>query len=81
MLNPSKRLSNTFHSGVVHHLGTLGQLGLLPFWRLDVEKLAAAKVEFAALERDGIVQCSDTYLRFLYFYLFFFIFFCMAIFA
>jgi hypothetical protein len=31
-----------------------------PFRRLDPEKLAAAKAEFAALERDGIIRRSSS---------------------
>jgi cleavage and polyadenylation specificity factor subunit 1 len=45
---------------VVHHLRTTGPPVSSPFRRLDAEKLAAAKAEFAALERDGIVRRSDS---------------------
>ena len=31
-----------------------------PFRRLDTEKLAVAKAEFAALERDGIIRRSSS---------------------
>ena len=59
MLNPSKRLPDTSH-GVLHHLRTSGPPISSPFRRLDAEKLAAAKAEFSALEKDGIVRRSDS---------------------
>jgi hypothetical protein len=43
--NPSKVLPASSH-GVVHHLRTTGLSIALPFWWLDAEKLAAAKVDF-----------------------------------
>jgi hypothetical protein len=45
---------------VTHHLRTNGPPIASPFRRLDAEKLAAAKAEFAELERDGIVRRSDS---------------------
>jgi hypothetical protein len=59
VLNPSKRLPPTSH-GVQHHLLTQGPPVASPFRRLDPEKLAAAKAEFATLERDGIVRRSNS---------------------
>jgi len=59
VINPSKKLPPTFH-GVEHHLRTQGPPVSSPFRRLDPEKLAAAKAEFAALERDGIVRRSNS---------------------
>ena len=59
VVGDSGRLPETTH-GVVHHLRTTGPPIASPFRRLDAEKLAAAKAEFAALERDGIVRRSDS---------------------
>jgi hypothetical protein len=53
-----KVLPQTSH-GVEHHLETRGLPIASPFRRLDPEKLAAAKAEFAALERDGISRRSS----------------------
>jgi hypothetical protein len=59
VVNPSKVLPQTSH-GVEHHLETRGPPIASPFRRLDTEKLAAAKAEFAALERDGIIRRSSS---------------------
>ncbi len=59
MVNPSKVLPQTSH-GVEHHLETRGPPIASPFRRLDAEKLAAAKVEFAVLERDKIIRQSSS---------------------
>ncbi len=59
VLSDTGRLPETSH-GVVHHLRTTGPPVASPFRRLDAEKLAAAKAEFAALERDGIMRRSDS---------------------
>jgi hypothetical protein len=59
VVNPSKVLPQTSH-GVGHHLETRGPPNASPFRRLDTEKLAAAKAEFAALERDGIIRWSSS---------------------
>jgi hypothetical protein len=59
VVNPSKKLPVTSH-GVCHHIVTTGPPVAAKFWRLDGEKLAAAKAEFAAMERDGIVQRSSS---------------------
>jgi hypothetical protein len=59
VVNPSKVLPQTSH-GVEHHLETRGLPIASPFRRLDTEKLAAAKAEFAALERDGIIRRSSS---------------------
>jgi hypothetical protein len=45
---------------VEHHLETRGPPIVSPFRQLDAEKLAAAKAEFAALERDGIIRRSSS---------------------
>ncbi len=58
-MNPSKVLPQTSH-GVEHHLETRGPPITSPFRQLDTEKLAAAKAEFAALERDGIIRRSGS---------------------
>jgi hypothetical protein len=58
VVNPSKVLPQTSH-GVEHHLETRGPPIASPFRRLDPEKLAVAKAEFAALERDGIIRRSS----------------------
>ncbi len=55
-MNPSKILPAATH-WVEHHIITQGPPGLSKFYRLDGEKLEA-KVQFAALERDGIVRLS-----------------------
>ncbi len=47
VVNPSNVLPQTSH-GVDHHLETRGPLVTLLFRRLDAQKLAAAKAEFAA---------------------------------
>ncbi len=57
-MNPSKVLPQTSH-GMEHHLETRGPPIASPFRRLDTENLAAAKAEFAALERD--ITVPDTY--------------------
>jgi hypothetical protein len=54
VVNPSKVLPQTTH-GVEHHLETRDPLLATLFRWLDAQKLAAAKAEFAALERDGII--------------------------
>ncbi len=59
VVNPSKVLPQTSH-GVAHHLETRGLAIASPFRRLDMEKLAAAKAEFVALERDGIIRRSSS---------------------
>jgi len=56
---PDKQLPPTSH-GVLHFLQTTGPPVSSPFRRLDAEKLAAAKAEFSALERDGIVRRSTS---------------------
>jgi hypothetical protein len=42
-------------TGVEYHIVTRGPSITAWFRRLDTEKLAAAKVEFLQLEREGIV--------------------------
>jgi hypothetical protein len=59
VVNVSQRLPETRH-GVVHHLVTTGPPVSSKFRRLDSEKLAAAKAEFAQLERDGIIRRSSS---------------------
>jgi hypothetical protein len=59
VLNPSKRLPPTSH-GIQHHLQTQGPPVVPLFRGLNPEKLAAAKAEFAALERDGVVRRSNS---------------------
>ncbi len=54
---PSKVLPQTSH-GVEHHLETRGLPIASPFSRLDGQKLAAMKAEFAALELDWIIRWS-----------------------
>jgi hypothetical protein len=56
-VNPSKVLPQTSHE-VEHHLETRGVAST--FRRLDAQKLAAAKAEFAALERDRIIRPSSS---------------------
>jgi hypothetical protein len=59
VLNPSKWLPVPTH-GVEHFVVTTGPPVASPFHSLDGEKLAAAKAEFAQLERDGIIRRSDS---------------------
>ncbi len=59
VVNPSKVLPQTSH-GVEHHLETRGPPITSPFRRLDAQMLAAAKAEFTALERDGIIRRSSS---------------------
>ena len=46
--------------GVQHHILTEGPPVFAKARRLDPEKLAAAKAEFLAMEKAGIVRCSDS---------------------
>ena len=55
----SKVLPRPTH-GVYHHLETEGRPVTAKYRRLDPERLAAAKSEFADLERQGIVRCSSS---------------------
>ncbi len=57
VVNPSKILPAATH-GVQHHIVTRGPPVSSKFCHLDGEKLAAAKAEFTALERDGITRRS-----------------------
>jgi hypothetical protein len=57
VVNPSKILPAATH-GVQHLIVTKGSPVSFKFRRLDGEKLAAAKAEFTALERDGIIRRS-----------------------
>ncbi len=59
VLNPSKRLPPVSHD-VEHFLETRGPPISSKFRRLDAVKFAAAKAEFAQLERDGIVVRSKS---------------------
>ncbi len=59
VVNPSKVLLQTSH-GVEHHLETRGPPIASLFRRLDTQKLVAAKAEFAALDRDGIIRRSSS---------------------
>jgi hypothetical protein len=45
---------------VVHFLETTGLPVRAKFWRLDLEKLAAAKKEFLAMEAAGVVRHSNS---------------------
>ena len=59
VLNPKGDLQRTSED-VAHHLQTRGPPIASKFRRLDSEKLAAAKKEFLALERAGIVRRSTS---------------------
>jgi len=59
VLNPKGDLQCT-SDDVAHHLQTRGPPIASKFRRLDSEKLAAAKKEFLALERAGIVRRSTS---------------------
>ncbi len=59
VFNSSQVLPPATH-GVEHHLVTSGPPIASKFRRLDGEKLAAARAEFAKMERDRIVQRSTS---------------------
>jgi hypothetical protein len=59
VVNQSQRLPASSH-GVEHFLQTTGPPIASPFRRLDAEKLAIAKAEFADLESQGIVRRSSS---------------------
>jgi hypothetical protein len=59
VVNPSKVLPPV-NSDVEHHIQTTGPPIASKFRRLDPDKLAAAKAEFLQLERDEIVQRSNS---------------------
>jgi transposase InsO family protein len=59
VVNPSQVLPASSH-GVEHFLQTTGPPIASPFRRLDAEKLAIAKAEFAELEKQGIVRRSSS---------------------
>ena len=44
----------------MHFLITRGPPFASAVWRLDTEKLAAARREFLAMERAGVVRCSTS---------------------
>jgi hypothetical protein len=61
VVNPSKQLPILPETtDVLHHIKTSGPPISSKFRRLDGEKLAAAKAEFAQLEKEGIVRRSDS---------------------
>ena len=55
ILNSDGCLPPSTH-GVEHHIISSGRPVTAKFWRLDNAKLAAAKVEFQQLEKEGIVR-------------------------
>jgi hypothetical protein len=57
--NAAKVLPPSSH-GVEHFIATKGPPIASKFWRLDAEKLQAAKAEFEQLEREGIMQRSTS---------------------
>jgi len=59
VLNPSKMIPPTKHD-VRHHIETDGRPVSSRFRRLDAEKLAAAKAEFAQLEKEGVIERSNS---------------------
>ncbi len=59
VLNAEGRLPPSTH-GVEHHIVTSGRPVTAKFRRLDDSKLAAAKAEFAAMEKEGIVRRSSS---------------------
>ena len=59
VLNPKGDLQRT-SDDVANHLQKRGSPIASKFWRLDSEKLAAAKKEFLALEQAGIVRRSTS---------------------
>ncbi len=59
VVNSSKQLPPVKHK-VEHHIITTGRPVSARYRRLDPERLAAAKAEFAELERQGVVRRSDS---------------------
>jgi len=59
VLNVSKVLPKPTH-GVFHHLEMKGRSVTAKYRRLDQERLAAAKKEFADLEKQGVVRRSSS---------------------
>ena len=59
VLNQEGRLPPSTH-GVEHHIVTSGRPVTAKFRRLDNVKLAAAKAEFQLLEKEGVVQRSNS---------------------
>jgi len=59
VVNPSKQLPQPSH-GVEHHIETTGPPVAAKYRRLDAERLAAAKKEFADLEKQGIIRRSKS---------------------
>ena len=59
VVNPSKKLPKVKHQ-VQHHIETVGRPVTAKYRRLDADKLAAAKAEFAEMERQGIVRRSNS---------------------
>jgi hypothetical protein len=55
----TKQLPEVIHQ-VEHHIETDGRLVAAKYRRLNPEKLAAAKREFADLERQGIIRRSNS---------------------
>ena len=59
VVNPSKQLPTPSHT-VEHHIETTGRPVAAKYRRLDSERLAAAKKEFAELEKQGIIRRSSS---------------------
>ena len=59
VVNPSKVLPEVKHK-VVHHIETTGRPVSARYRRLDPGRLAAAKAEFAQMEKEGIVRRSKS---------------------
>ena len=59
VVNSSKDLSPVKHS-VQHHTETTGRSATAKYYRLDPERLVVTKAEFAELERQGVVERSDS---------------------
>jgi hypothetical protein len=57
--NAEGKLSPAKHK-TLHHIKTTGPPATARFRRLDTAKLAAAKADFAKLERDGIIRRSSS---------------------
>jgi hypothetical protein len=57
--NAEGRLPPAKHK-TLHHIKTTGPPATARFRRLDAAKLAAAKADFAKLERDGIIRRSSS---------------------
>jgi len=60
VVNPGKLLPARVVHDVEHHIRTAGPPIASKFWRLEGEKLEAARKEFASMEAEGIIRRSTS---------------------